>query len=77
MIYIGWSINLEPLDQTDLNKQQRLDPNGGGKLTFKAETDWWDPQAGWPVSGADRWRASWSLLESSHAVYVVEFYNFL
>ena len=30
-IYIGQSINPEPSDQTDLNKQRRLDLNGGGK----------------------------------------------
>jgi len=42
-IYIGWSINPEPSDQTDLNKWRRLDLKGGGKPTFEVEADWWDP----------------------------------
>ena len=59
-----------------------------GKLTFEVEADWWDPQNGQPIGGAGRphmvaprgllrWRAYWSLLESSHIVYTVEFHNFL
>ena len=88
LVYVGQSFNPKPLDQTDLNKWRRLDLNGGGKLTFKVEADWWDPQASRPAGGTDRphmaapwgllrWKASWSLLESSHGVYAAEFYNFL
>ena len=69
MIYKGQSVNPEPFDQADLNKRRRLDLNGGGKPTFKAEADWWDPQAGRSTGGAVhphmaaprgllRWRAS-------------------
>ena len=69
MIYIGRSINPELSDQTDLNKQRRLDLNGSGKLTFEAKADWWDPQASRPIGGAGQphmaaprgllwWRAS-------------------
>ena len=62
--YIGRSINPEPSDQTDLNKRRRLDLNGGGKLTFKAKADWWDPQASRPIGGASwsHMAASWGLL---------------
>ena len=45
------------------------------------------PQAGRPIGGASRrhmtvaqgllqWRASWSLLESTHVDYTVEFHDF-
>ena len=42
----------EPLDQTDLKEWRRCNLGGGGEPTFKAEADWWDPQAGRPTSGA-------------------------
>ena len=69
LVYIGRSVNLEPSDQTDLNKRRRLDLNGGGELTFEVEADSRDPQDGMPASGGGRtdmaaprgllqWRAS-------------------
>ena len=65
-----------PSDQTDHNRQLRLDLKGGGRPSPKGEADLWDPQGGRPkvqgarpvpeASGALSWRRVFpSLLESS------------
>jgi hypothetical protein len=54
LVYIGQSINPETSDQTDLNKQHRYNLGGSGDLTFEAESNWCDPQAGRPIGGAGR-----------------------
>jgi hypothetical protein len=38
-VYIGGSVNSEPLDQTDLNKWCRCNLGGGGEPTFEGEAD--------------------------------------
>jgi hypothetical protein len=43
-VYIGWSINSGPLDQTDLKHQCRLDLKGGGRVHVEGESEklcWW------------------------------------
>jgi hypothetical protein len=42
LIYIGWSINPEPLDQIDLNKRCRCNLGGGGGTDVEAKADMWN-----------------------------------
>ena len=83
LVYIGWSINSEPSDQTDLKERRRCDLGGGGEPTFEGGADRWAQVAERPAGGADwphmattcpplRWFALWSLLESSHAGFAAD-----
>ena len=50
--YIGQSINPEPSDQTDLNKQRRCNLGDGGEPTQQWEADRWALGASQPTGGA-------------------------
>jgi hypothetical protein len=53
-VYIGGSINSEPLDQTDLNKWYRCNLGGGGESTFEGEADQGGPLTRRPIGGTGR-----------------------
>jgi hypothetical protein len=59
LIYIGRSVNPEPLDQTDSNKRWRCNLGGGGGTDIRAEPDMWDQGVDRPTGGA-----SWPHLSS-------------
>jgi hypothetical protein len=42
LVHIGQSVNPEPLDQTNLNKQRRCSLEGGGGTDVEAEHDRWN-----------------------------------
>jgi hypothetical protein len=83
MVYIGRSINSEPLDQTNLKERRRCKPQGGGESTFKGGGRQVGLGAGWFASGASRphlaasrpllrWFASWSHLKPSRVIFVAD-----
>ena len=41
LLYIGWSINSRPLDQTDLKERRRCNLGGDGEPTFDGGADRW------------------------------------
>ena len=82
-VYIGWSVNSGPSDQTDLKEQRRCNLGGGGEPTFEGGANRWAQGARRPIGGASqphmeatypplRWFAFWSLLESSHANFATD-----
>jgi hypothetical protein len=87
-VYITRSVQREPLYQTDLRNSGDIAKEAVGNRHSSGEADRWAMGQGWPGGGADRphmvaprgvlrWRASWSLLGSSHVAPVVEFHDFL
>jgi hypothetical protein len=40
-------VTSEPLDQTNLKQQHRLNLNGGGEPTYEAEADQWGQHISW------------------------------
>ena len=66
LIYIGWSVNFGPLDQTNLKERRRCNLGGGGEPTFEGGADMA------ATYSALRWSAFWSLLESSHVGFAVD-----
>jgi len=81
--YIGGSINSVPSNQTDLKGRHRCNLGGDREPTFKGEHDRWDhwadrlagqagrPHMSWSCAHLS-WFASWSVLEPSGVVFIVD-----
>ena len=52
LIYIGWSVNFGPSDQTNLKERRRCNLGDGGEPTFEGGADRWAQGAGQPTGGA-------------------------
>ena len=88
LVYIGRSINSEPLDLSDLNKRRRYNLGGGGGTNIEAEAARWDQEVGRHIGGADRphmspsvgllrWRGFLCPLEPFGVVFAVDKHDFI
>jgi len=81
LVYIGWSVNPEPSDQTSLNKWHRCNLEGGGGTDVEAEADWCAQGIGGPKGGTIHlassqapiwWSIFWCPLKPFGVVYAME-----